>query len=82
MPTTLKYLSRMPDLKIKEIHQKLDLKKLELAALLEITQAINNDLPELCRYQCEVINFVEGTLRQVIVDSLRDFEQRRQLELF
>ena len=58
MPTTLKYLSRMPELKInmpelkiKEIHQKLDLKQLELAALLEITQAINNDLPESALYK-------------------------------
>jgi sigma-B regulation protein RsbU (phosphoserine phosphatase) len=44
-------LSRMPDLKNKEINQKLDLKKLELAALLEITQAINNDLPESALYK-------------------------------
>jgi phosphoserine phosphatase RsbU/P len=42
---------QMPDLKSKEMHQKLDLKKLELAALLEITQAINNDLPESALYK-------------------------------
>lgn len=41
----------MPDLKKREMHQKLDLKKLELAALLEITQAINNDLPEAALYK-------------------------------
>lgn len=41
----------MPDLMKKEMHQKLDLKKLELAALLEITQAINNDLPERALYK-------------------------------
>jgi phosphoserine phosphatase RsbU/P len=41
----------MPDLKKREMHQKLDLKKLELAALLEITQAINNDLPEGALYK-------------------------------
>jgi phosphoserine phosphatase RsbU/P len=41
----------MPDLKDKEMHQKLDLKKLELNALLEITQSINNDLPESALYK-------------------------------
>ncbi len=41
----------MPELKKREMHQKLDLKKLELAALLEITQAINNNLPEGALYK-------------------------------
>lgn len=41
----------MPEVNMKSIKKELDLKKLELAALLEITQAINNNLPEYSLYK-------------------------------
>ncbi|WP_192820625.1 PP2C family protein-serine/threonine phosphatase [Rufibacter sp. LB8] len=41
----------MSDLKFPTIEQELNLKKLELAALLEITKAINNNLPEEALYK-------------------------------
>ncbi|MCC9165644.1 GAF domain-containing SpoIIE family protein phosphatase [Pontibacter harenae] len=41
----------MPDLLSPNIQQELNLKKLELSALLEITQAINDNLPESALYK-------------------------------
>ncbi|WP_181305462.1 PP2C family protein-serine/threonine phosphatase [Rufibacter sp. XAAS-G3-1] len=41
----------MPELKFPTVEQELNLKKLELAALLEITKAINNNLPEEALYK-------------------------------
>ncbi len=41
----------MPELVERNIKQELNLKKLELAALLEITQAINNNFPEKALYK-------------------------------
>ncbi|MBC3542304.1 PP2C family protein-serine/threonine phosphatase [Rufibacter sediminis] len=41
----------MSDLKFPTVEQELNLKKLELAALLEITKAINNNLPEEALYK-------------------------------
>ncbi|MDX5418055.1 MAG: PP2C family protein-serine/threonine phosphatase [Hymenobacteraceae bacterium] len=41
----------MPDLIIPNVQQELNLKKLELSALLEITQAINDNLPEEALYK-------------------------------
>lgn len=41
----------MSELKFPTIEQELNLKKLELAALLEITKAINNNLPEEALYK-------------------------------
>lgn len=45
------YLSAMPEIDVKSMKKELDLKKLELAALLEITQAINSNLPEQSLYK-------------------------------
>ncbi len=41
----------MPELNFPTVEQELNLKKLELAALLEITKAINNNLPEEALYK-------------------------------
>lgn len=41
----------MPDILIPQLKQELNLKKLELTALLEITQAINNNLPANALYK-------------------------------
>jgi len=41
----------MPEADTAEVKKELNLKKLELAALLEITQAINNNLPEYALYK-------------------------------
>ncbi len=41
----------MPELEVKSMRKELDLKKLELAALLEITQAINGNLPDHSLYK-------------------------------
>ncbi|GAB2538151.1 SpoIIE family protein phosphatase [Rufibacter soli] len=42
---------QMSELKFPTVEQELNLKKLELAALLEITKAINNNLPEEALYK-------------------------------
>ena len=41
----------MPDITLQNAQKELNLKKLELAALLEITQAINDNLPEKALYK-------------------------------
>ena len=41
----------MPDIITPNTQQELNLKKLELSALLEITQAINDNLPEAALYK-------------------------------
>ncbi|MFD2515888.1 PP2C family protein-serine/threonine phosphatase [Pontibacter locisalis] len=41
----------MPEITVPNIQQELNLKKLELSALLEITQAINENLPETALYK-------------------------------
>lgn len=41
----------MAEVTLPSIQQELNLKKLELSALLEITQAINDNLPEAALYK-------------------------------
>jgi sigma-B regulation protein RsbU (phosphoserine phosphatase) len=41
----------MPENQVRNLQQELNLKELELSALLEITQAINNNLPEKALYK-------------------------------
>jgi len=47
----LKSRFRMPDIIVPNMQQELNLKKLELTALLEITRAINDNLPEAALYK-------------------------------
>ncbi len=51
MHMTPKSRFRMPDIITPNTQQELNLKKLELSALLEITQAINDNLPEPALYK-------------------------------
>src|SRR5688572_8198031 len=48
---TLKLSLPMPEIVERNIQQELNLKQLELSALLEVTQAINNNLPEKALYK-------------------------------
>lgn len=51
MLMTPNYLSTMPDVSTKVMKKELDLKKLELSALLEVTQAINGNLTDQALYK-------------------------------
>src|SRR6478735_3949686 len=48
---TQKLSLQMPDIEVRTIQQELNLKQLELSALLEVTQAINKNLPEKALYK-------------------------------
>src|SRR5688572_11841921 len=66
----------MPDNQIKNLQQELNLKQLELSALLEITQAINNNLPEKALYK--IYHFT--LLAQLKINRLTLFVQDEKWE--